>query len=135
VVAVLKDYCDYSPDTFVGRSDIHGFGLIASREFQSSELILDYSVYAQNWCKKLYSKLTHNELETHSFVMLDSNNCGLITSELKFWYVNHSREPNGFWDVSANKVYALEHIPRLSEVFIDYRLEPLPHNSGASPWL
>ena len=51
----------------------------------------------------------------------------------KFSYINHSQNPNCFWNVEAKLVTAAKDITVGDELFIDYRLNP--NISESSSWL
>lgn len=118
---------DDAPDTHVEKSNVSGYGLFASKDFNKGDLVIDYRMFPRDWYKILYIQLSEEQIRKNWYVMLSDEEC--ITSDKwsKFSYINHSREPNCDWVLSIHKIIANRDIKAGEELFIDYRLEPRPN--------
>lgn len=118
---------DDAPYTHVEKSSVSGYGLFASKYINKGDLVIDYRMFPKDWCKILYTQLSEEQIIRNSYVMLNDEEC--ITSDKwsKFSYINHSREPNCDWVLSMHKIIANKDIKAGEELFIDYRLEPMPN--------
>jgi hypothetical protein len=126
---------DNAPDTYVKESSIEGFGLYASKNFVKGDLIVDYNLFPENWYNMKYTDLSKEQIKKSWYVMIDNENC--ITSEKysKFSYINHSRNPNCFWNIDKRIITANRDIQKDEELFIDYRLEPRPNSVELPDWI
>jgi len=126
---------DNAPDTYVKESSIEGYGLFASKDFNIGDLIIDYWMFPENWYEMKYVDLNEEQIRKNWYVMIDSENC--ITSDKfsKFSYINHSRKPNCTWDIENKKIFANQYIKKDEELFIDYRLEPIPNREKFPDWI
>jgi len=126
---------DDAPDTYVKESTTEGFGLYASKDFVKGDLIIDYKLFPENWYEMKYVDLSEKQIRKNWYVMIDNDNC--ITSDKfsKFSYINHSRNPNCFWDVDKGIIFADRDIQKDEELFIDYRLEPRPNGLEFPDWI
>jgi Tat protein secretion system quality control protein TatD with DNase activity len=126
---------DDAPYTYVKESSIEGFGLYASKDFVKGELIIDYKLFPENWYEMKYIDLSEKQIRKNWYVMIDGESC--ITSDKfsKFSYINHSRNPNCFWDVDKRIISANKDIKVNEELFIDYRLEPRPNRVEFPNWI
>jgi SET domain-containing protein len=126
---------DNALDAYVKESSIEGYGLFASKDFKKGELIVDYNLFPENWYEMKYVDLSEKQIRKNWYVMIDSESC--ITSDKfsKFSYINHSRNPNCFWDVDKGIIFADRDIQKDEELFIDYRLEPRPNRVKFPDWI
>jgi hypothetical protein len=126
---------DNAPDTYVKKSIIEGFGLYASKEFKFGDLIIDYNLFPENWYKMKYVDLSEEQIRKNWYVMIDNQNCITSDKYSKFSYINHSRNPNCFWNVDKRIISADRDIQKDEELFIDYRLEPRPTRTNFPKWI
>lgn len=126
---------DNAPDTYVKESSIEGFGLYASKDFVKGELIIDYNLFSENWYNMKYSDLSEEQVRKNWYVMTDKENCITSDKYSKFSYINHSRKPNCFWDITKKIIVADKDIKENEELFIDYRLEPRPNGVCFPNWI
>jgi len=126
---------DNAPNTYVKKSLIEGFGLYASKDFVKNELIIDYGLFPENWFNMRYSDLSEEQIRKNWYVMVDTENCITSNKYSKFSYINHSRNPNCFWDVDKRVIVADRDIKKDEELFIDYRLEPKPNGVKSPDWI
>jgi SET domain-containing protein len=126
---------DNAPDTIVKESSIEGFGLFASRDFKKGELIVDYNLFPENWYNMKYADLSEEQIKKNWYVMIDNELCITSDKYSKFSYINHSRNPNCFWDIDKRIIIADKDIQKDEELFIDYRLEPRPNGVKFPEWI
>ena len=123
--------------TEIKESLIHGFGLFATKELRVNNTLCKLS--GQRLSPKEYQELIDGNLENtsnreamaYNFLMecnYATNRVDLIVRALrtKYSYINHSTEPNVFFDLDCQEVYPLRNILPGEELLIDYRNEPLP---------
>jgi len=126
---------DNALDAYVKESSIEGYGLFASKDFKKGEIVVDYNLFPENCYEMKYVDLSEKQIRKNWYVMIDSESC--ITSDKfsKFSYINHSRNPNCFWDVDKGIIFADRDIQKDEELFIDYRLEPRPNRVEFPDWI
>ena len=126
---------DNAPDTYVKKSTIEGYGLFASKEFKSGDLIIDYKLFPENYYNMKYADLSEEQIRKNWYVTIDNEHCITSDKYSKFSYINHARIPNCFWDIDKRIIIANRDIQKNEELFIDYRLEPRPTRTNFPDWI
>ena len=123
---------------YIGRSEIHGVGLLAARGFAKGEAVFKF-LYDPNermqWVRMdvlaqyftpAHKALLHNfwaRNETHLYAPAFMTNPAQITSWVH--YLNHHAAPNIAYDHPTGCYYALKNIAVQEEILIDYRYDLL----------
>lgn len=126
---------DNAPYTYVKSSNVEGFGLYASKDFEIGEIVIDYNKFPESWYTLPYSELSEEQIRKNWYVMIDENTCMTSDNYSKFSYINHSRTPNCDWFVSDRIIKSNRYIKKDEELFIDYRLEPRPTRTEYPSWI
>lgn len=125
---------DNAPHTYVSLSSTHGYGLFADKKFQAGEIIVNYNLYSEYWNETDYFSLDKETIDRGWFVMVGGTRCITTDKFSKFSYINHSRNPNCVWLIERRMICAGENIVKDVELFIDYRVEPLPPGAKIPSW-
>lgn len=125
---------DNAPDTYVSLSGTHGCGLFANKKFSSGEIIVDYNLFGDSWKEIDYFDLSEEAIERGWFLVIEDSLCITTEKYSKLSYINHSRDPNCVWLRERRMICAAFTINRDTELFIDYRLEPLPPGANTPNW-
>jgi hypothetical protein len=125
---------DNAPDTYVSLSGTHNYGLFSSRRFASGEIIVDYNLFGDSYREEDFFSLPSEVVEHGWFLILEGTRCLTSDRFSKFSYVNHSRNPNCVWLRERRLICANSSIPKDTELFIDYRVEPLPSGFNPPDW-
>lgn len=125
---------DNAPDTYVSLSGTHGYGLFANKKFSSGEIIIDYNLFGDHYREADYFDLPQEIIDRGWFLIIEGSRCLTTDTSSKFSYINHSRDPNCVWLRERRMICAAFTINRDTEVFIDYRLEPLPPGAKTPMW-
>jgi len=124
-----------APYTYVGKSATEGLGLFAARDILKDDLVIDYSLFPENWYKLRYDELSEEQIRKNWYVMVDNETCITSDKYSKFSYINHSRKPNCDWEIRISKIIANRDIKKGEELFIDYRKEPRPNRVVYPEWI
>lgn len=120
----LSHLLDNAPKCRPGKSQIHGYGLVAVERINKGEMIIDYSdptIYIE----KRFSDLESWRLEGGKYTGISEEICLVSETFTKYSLLNHSRRPNAVSDFKARHIVALRDIDPGEEVTVDYRLEPV----------
>ena len=120
---------------YIADSQIEGKGLFALNGFNKGDIILDYTPFKDTFVKILWSDLTRYQISHNWMIPVDDKYCLTSDPISKIHYVNHSREPNGDWQISNMLIVAAKDIQRDEEIFIDYRLEYRPTREVWPEWI
>jgi SET domain-containing protein len=131
----MKYDIDNASDTYIGQSDVEGLGLFAAKSFAQGDIILDYRPFQETFYKISWSKLTEYQINHNWLIPLDENFCLTSDSISKIHYVNHSRLPNGDWQIANMIIVANKDILKDEEIFIDYRNEYRPTRQQWPEWI
>lgn len=126
---------DDAPFTYVKASDIEGYGLFAAHDIRKHNLVIDYRMFPKDWFKTRFVDLSEEQIKKNWYVMLNDEECITSNKYSKFSYINHSRAPNCDWVLSCHKIIANRDIPKDTELFIDYRVEPRPNRVSYPDWI
>lgn len=111
------------PGTTIGVSQVHGFGLFAGYEVSKGSLLAILDGQIIPWW-------LHEEKElTEEWNALPGGRILVRPYRTKYYYVNHSREPNLIVEWGADGEVSLVAFQRImvgEEFLLDYRKEPLP---------
>jgi SET domain-containing protein len=103
------------------KSNIHGIGLFTVSNIESGNVILD-----------VIGEVVKTDDLSDAFIRkgcwqgINKNEC--IISEKTptvFRFINHSKKPNAFVDLTLMQVIAKIKIPKNTEITIDYDIEPM----------
>ena len=106
-------------DLIVKKSNIHGMGVFANRDFRKGEIVIKYNL--KHLTKEKFDILPKSEKHFTSF------------QEGKYWlfssperYVNHSCEPNVNPNFKERGDFAIRNIKKGEEIATDYRKDDVP---------
>lgn len=129
-----------APDTWVGRSVIHGEGLFAGKAFDEGELVADYAASFEKWTRVSYDEL-HILHDVHArawFVGESTTHLRVAAKDSVFMRANHRRTPdcNCLWSPTKKTLIAVRSIAVGEELTYDYRLEigAPDFKSSPPPW-
>lgn len=125
---------DNAPNTYVKESAVHGQGLFSLINFKKGEVILDYR-HDSNWYEIRFQDLDEEQIRRNWYIMLDDVWCETNDDISKFSFINHSRGPNGLWQIEDKLITAARDIVADEEIIIDYRLEVRPTRKGYPNWI
>ncbi len=119
--------------TQIKPSEIHGFGLFATQDLPMHKTLckLTGQIMTKPEYKKLVESLTPVLGDLSFYFLMECNHIGnpdllMVRSFRTYWsYINHSIEPNCFFEVRTQQLYPLRNIKRGEELTFDYRVEPL----------
>ena len=131
----MKIDIDNAPLTYVGDSLIEGKGLFALNGFIKGDIILDYTPFKETFIKTLWKDLTKYQTNHNWMIPIDDEYCLTSDPVSKIHYVNHSRTPNGDWQIDNMLILAAKDILKDEEIFIDYRLEYRPTRIKWPEWI
>jgi SET domain-containing protein len=126
---------DNAPLTYIGGSQVEGKGLFSLNGFNKGDIILDYTPFKDTFIKTLWKDLSHYQTQHNWIIPVDDEYCLTSDSISKIHYVNHSREPNGDWQIANMLIVAARDIQKDEEIFIDYRLEYRPTRTQWPEWI
>lgn len=115
---------DNAPKCKAGKSQIHGYGLIAAEAIAAGEPIVDFrnpDVYTE----KPYSELERWRLQGGKYTGVSEERCIVSDRMTKYSLLNHSPTPNAALDIQNRQIVATRAIQPGEEVTTDYRLEPM----------
>jgi hypothetical protein len=125
---------DNAPDTYVSLSGIHGCGLFANKKFEAGEIVVDYNLFSDHYREDDYFNLSQEIIDRGWFLVIEGSRCLTTDTFSKFSYINHSRSPNCVWLRERRIICAARVLKKDTELFIDYRIEPLPPGAKAPSW-
>lgn len=120
----LKQLIDNAPKCRPGKSQIHGYGLIAFEVIKEGEIVIDFSD-PNLYTEKSFSDLEPWRLEGGKYTGISEEKCLVSEAFTKYSLLNHSRQPNAVSDFKARHVVAARDILPGEEITVDYRLEPV----------
>lgn len=119
---MFDDIIDNIPNTTIGKSQVHGFGLFSESEFPEGRLLATLGGQVVPWW------LHEKKNLTEEWNALPGERVLVRPYRTKYFYINHSRKPNIRIERQEDgKVTLITH-KRLSpgdELLLDYRKEPL----------
>lgn len=130
---VLDNTVDNIEKGYIKSSELHGFGLFAKDNIAYREILCQLT--GQIMDKKNYEdivkRLTPMTKDLSFYFLMECNHI-VNQNELmvrsfrtKFSYLNHSKKPNCYFDISTATLYALRDIQKEEELTFDYTTEPL----------
>lgn len=125
---------DNAPDTYVSLSGTHGYGLFSNKKFSAGEIVIDYNLFSDSYREVDYFDLDEETITRGWFLVIEGSRCLTSDRYSKLSYINHSRTPNCIWIRERRLVCAAHTIPKDIELFIDYRVEPLPVRAKMPDW-
>jgi hypothetical protein len=131
----MKVDIDNAPLAYIGDSLIEGKGLFALNGFNKGDIILDYTLFKDTFVKTSWKDLTRYLTSHNWMIPIDDEYCLTSDPISKIHYVNHSREPNGDWQIANMLIVAAKNILKNEEIFIDYRLEYRPTRTQWPKWI
>lgn len=119
--------------TEIRLSGLHGYGLFAMQDMprETSICKLTGQLMSKDVYQALVQSLTPKLGDLSFYFLMECNhvpnpNMLMVRSFRTKWsYVNHSTEPNCFFDIFAQELYPLRDIKKGEELTFDYRVEPL----------
>jgi SET domain-containing protein len=126
----LDNLIDNAPKCRPGKSQIHGYGLIASEPMVAGEIIIDFSD-PEIYVEKTFAELEPWRLAGGKYTGLSEERCLISLGFTKYSLLNHSRQPNAMTDFQARRVVAIADILPGDEITVDYRLEPVSPQAKA----
>lgn len=130
---VRNSVIDNIPFTEIHKSNIHGFGLFAKKDFKIGEIICILDGQIMNWdfYDKLCKKIDLKEYQNYIFMewnALSQNTLLVRAFRTKYSYINHSKTPNVAIKYNPIRIEVIQDIKKNEEIFIDYLKEPLKQN-------
>ena len=102
-------------------SQIHGMGLFAKENFGSGDTILLIKGEVRQT-----DDLSDDFIKAGQWQGINKTECLVARQHSTlFRYINHSKKPTAFVDLSLRKVIAINDIEKDTEITIDYDLEPM----------
>lgn len=116
--------------TEISKSNIHGFGLFAKKDFKIGEIIciLDGQTMDWDFYDELCKKIDLKEYQNYIFMewnVLSQNTLLVRAFRTKYSYINHSKTPNVALKYNPLRIEAIRNIKNNEEILIDYSKEPL----------
>ena len=106
-------------DLIVKKSNIHGMGVFANRDFRKGEIVIKYNL--KHLTKEEFDSLP--KIEKH-FTSFQEGKYWLFSSPER--YVNHSCEPNVNPNFKERGDFAIRNIKKGEEIATDYRKDDVP---------
>jgi hypothetical protein len=131
----MKVDIDNAPLTYIRDSPIEGKGLFALNGFKKGDIILDYTLFKDTFIKTLWKDLTIYQTSHNWMIPIDDEYCLTSDPISKIHYINHSRNPNGDWQICNMLITAAKNILKDEEIFIDYRIEYRPTRQQWPEWI
>jgi len=115
----LEDTVDNLKNTYIKKSDIHGYGLYAKKDIDKDQVLGYLDGQVIDW------KL-HDEYNlTLEWNAIGDNKLLVRPYRTKYSYINHSREANLLIAYDPIRIISKKNIKKDEELVLDYRLEPL----------
>lgn len=125
---------DDAPLCYIGESNIEGKGLRANRPILNGQLVVNYGLCPFD--RKLFSDLTQEEINKCRWVGLTEEICLVpLSVSIKFFYANHSNNPNCLWITEKCSLFANKDIDINEEITYDYTLDIKPKNWPKPSWI
>lgn len=130
---VKESVIDNIPFTEINKSNVHGFGLFAKKNFKIGEIIciLDGQIMDWDFYDGLCKKIDLKEYQNYIFMewnALSQNTLLVRAFRTKYSYINHSKTPNVAIKYNPIRIEVIQDIKNNEEIFIDYSKEPLKQN-------
>lgn len=130
---VRNSVIDNIPFTEINKSNIHGFGLFAKKEFKIGEIIciLDGQIINGDFYDGLCKKIDLKEYQNYIFMewnALSQDTLLVRAFRTKYSYINHSKTPNVAIKYNPIRIEVIQDIKNNEEILIDYSKEPLKQN-------
>lgn len=119
--------------TEISKSNIHGFGLFAKKDFKIGEIIciLDGQTMDWDFYDELCRKIDLKEYQNYIFMewnALSQDTLLVRAFRTKYSYINHSKTPNVAIKYNPIRIEVIQDIKNNEEILIDYSKEPLKQN-------
>ena len=116
--------------TEISKSNIHGFGLFAKKDFKIGEIIciLDGQTMDWDFYDELCRKIDLKEYQNYIFMewnALSQDTLLVRAFRTKYSYINHSKTPNVALKYNPLRIETIRNIKNNEEILIDYSKEPL----------
>ena len=127
---VRNSVIDNIPFTKLDKSNIHGFGLFAKKDFKIGEIlcILDGQIMNWDFYDELRKKIDLKEYQNYIFMewnALSQDTLLVRAFRTKYSYINHSKTPNIAIKYDPIRIEVVQAIRNNEEILIDYSKEPL----------
>ena len=127
---VRNSVIDNIPFTKIDKSNIHGFGLFAKKDFKIGEIlcILDGQIMNWDFYDELRKKIDLKEYQNYIFMewnALSQDTLLVRAFRTKYSYINHSKTPNIAIKYDPIRIEVVQAIRNNEEILIDYSKEPL----------
>ncbi len=116
---------DTIPGTVISGSGVHGLGLFATARVAEGEVLCLLDGQTVPWEEAALRAGPGVGCAACEWNAVEGG-CLVRPSRTKYYYINHSRDPNLAVRPSPLRVVSLRSIAAGEELFLDYRCEPLP---------
>lgn len=119
---MFENVIDNIPNTIIGKSQVHRFGLFSELDLSEGKLLATLDGQVVPW------GLHEKQNLTEEWNALPGERVLVRPYRTKYFYINHSREPNVIIEREVGEEVKILTFKRISigdELLLDYRKEPL----------
>lgn len=116
----IEDVIDNLLNSYISKSNIHGYGLFASENIEDETVLgtldgqyVDWDLHLEYDFTLEWNAITKNKLLVRPY-------------RTKYSFINHSRTPNLEIKYNPIRIVSIKNIIKNDELTLDYRKEPLP---------